>query len=188
MKTTKIPVPKKFRSAIGATGALAEDNTTEVVEFAFRSQRHPNGYYVTMAAIYLPTIDRLVFGASACSPEDSPSRVEAANRSIGRARQQAFWILAGFKSRKSLIGPKGCSELHYNMDSPSNAFNGHNTLHVLADRFAKAVAANAELESLRLSLRKLAKKHPHFNIAGWAKEFGHSGQAVPTSEPASYGQ
>src|SRR3990167_8283962 len=176
MKTTKIPVPKKFRSAIGATGALAEDNTTEVVEFVFRSQLQPNGYYVTMAAIYLPTADRLVFGASACSPEDSLSRVEAANRSIGRARQQAFWILAGFKSRKSLIGPEGSAAIVYKLHSGIGVER-------LAGIFAKAVAQNAELESLRCSLKNLAKKHPHFNIAGWAKEFGHSGQAVPTSEP-----
>lgn len=176
MKTVKIPVPRKFQSAI-------KWDTLEVVEFAFRSKRHANGYIVTMAAIWIPNIQRLVFGASACSPEDAvliplrgmqAFRREAARRSMGRARQHAFWVASGFKSRKSLIGPEGSSECMWHMTSSGGVKE-------LATIFAKAVAGNAEAEAARVAVKKLMRKHPSIDLLRLVVDYvemQHKGKAA----------
>ncbi len=84
-----IPLPRKYVKP----GVL----TLEVVEYSMRSRLMSNGYWITLAAIVIPSLDKTVFGASACSPEDEWSfdRADAANRALGRAKQVAFRLWSG---------------------------------------------------------------------------------------------
>lgn len=73
-------------------------------EFKLQTRRMPNGYTVTLAFIQIG--NKLIFGASACSPYDTFIKASAYNRAIGRARQFAFQLLTGktiSKSMRSLL-------------------------------------------------------------------------------------
>lgn len=61
-------------------------------EFRLKSRLMPNGYWVTLAAVQ--TYNRIVFGASACSPHDVFDSDSAYPRAIGRARQRSFLVEA----------------------------------------------------------------------------------------------
>lgn len=104
MRLIETRIPKNY------LGAIDYDRTVGYVDFAeftFKSALQKNGYRVTIAAIVSPTLKHAIFGASACSPEDAFnfSRIDAANRSLGRARAQAFRALAGLELQESLITP-----------------------------------------------------------------------------------
>jgi hypothetical protein len=95
-----LPLPRKYFKP----GVLS----LEVVEYAFRSRKMPYGYWITLAAIVIPSKDRTVFGASACAPSDELSfdRNDAANRAIGRARQVAFRVWNGDVAVSPDISPE----------------------------------------------------------------------------------
>ena len=150
MKTVLLPVPKKFQRSIGKIDI-------EVIEFLFRTKLMPNGYKVTMAAIYTVEAPHiLAMGASACSPEDVLDRQEAAGRALGRARQQALYWITG-KLLPSLIGPAGEAVLE--------PFNVNCTnVKTVVSMFECAVAENAELANVRDALYKLRKAHSTFDF------------------------
>lgn len=69
-------------------------------EFKLQTRRMPNGYTVTLAFIQIG--NKLIFGASACSPYDTFIKASAYNRAIGRARQFAFQLLTGKRISKNM--------------------------------------------------------------------------------------
>jgi hypothetical protein len=95
-----LPLPRKYLKP----GVL----TLEVTEYSLRSRHMPNGYWVTLAAIVVPSVDRTILGASACSPDDEHlfDRADAAHRALGRARQVAFRVWSGAVKASPDIAPE----------------------------------------------------------------------------------
>src|SRR5690349_8198992 len=94
-----IPIPRKYRKP--------GIDKVEVIEYSLRSKLMPNGYWITLGALVIPSIKVIAFGASACAPEDAykfddnptHAKHDAANRAMGRARQIGLRRFAG------VIGP-----------------------------------------------------------------------------------
>ena len=162
-KSVQLRVPKKFIAKIGSTSVT-------VVEYSFRSRRMPNGYWVTMAAIVLPDMRRMFLGASACSPEDKFNRREAAARSIGRARQQALYALAGWGVRPTLLTPNRydyCTDEAgvFNMADTNVHDINAKSIEAFARQYEMKVAMNAEAEYIRMILLRLRRAHPNFKVS-----------------------
>jgi hypothetical protein len=99
MSTTESSARPKFVQALALPKRYRKPgiDKIEVIEYNLRSKLMPNGYWITLAGVVIPSIEVIVFGASACSPLDAALtmdwhefRADAANRALGRARQTAF--------------------------------------------------------------------------------------------------
>lgn len=139
-------------------GRTGEKATVQWAEFGFRPVVDKStGYIVTMAAVFLPSGSRgdgepkLVFGTSACSPQDSPffDRSNGANRALGRARKQAVRVVTGAPLESTLCGTEDSVVRVQHVEEDTAAQFSR-----MAAGFVHRVAKAARNTALAIDLRK----------------------------------
>lgn len=148
-----LKVPRRFAKRL---------ESVEWREFRLKTRLMPSGYRITLA--FVAVGNRIIFGASACSPGDFFVKSSAFNRAIGRARQTAFLVLTasqGTGSTSLLFDRKARLRrdvVYYSAD-PSNREE------LLAYAKSKAVslydlvASNAERNSVLFDCSILQRQH-----------------------------
>lgn len=133
-------------------------------EFKLQTRKMPNGYWVTLAFIQVG--NKLIFGASACSPYDEFVKGSAYNRAIGRARQFAFLLLTGktiSKGMRSLLYDPEVAQLRNlayitGPDDPKFVLGLAKIALTQHDLYA-LVARNAERNALLYETARLRRLH-----------------------------
>ncbi len=161
MREVEVRIPRKYSLSIVPSVTAPDGQFCKWAEFSFRSKRMPNGYTVTLAAIYLKEQRRTIFGASACAPDDVFDGKRATEFSLGRARSQAFRVLAGELPEESLIGSVGReSLLHSNTDQDlieEDIRSCAGTLYI-------DVAFNAEVRAIFDEYKLWQRMHPKIDL------------------------
>ncbi len=146
-----IKLPKRYN----AGGAFIEWQ-----EFKVQTRRMPNGYSVTLAAVF--TGNRIVFGASACAPDDYFVQSQAENRSMGRARQRTFEILTNRRhSGKTLLEnhSNGDEMDFFYYDGPDDREQIMKEIREFAGEAYGLVAINAERQSILREISEIRRQH-----------------------------
>lgn len=133
-------------------------------EFKLPTRRMPNGYRVTLAFIQIG--NKLIFGASACSPLDEFVKASAYNRAIGRARQFAFLLLTGKTMSKSvgtLLYDPNCGQIrnlaYITGADEAKLILGLGKIAVSQRDLYSLVARNAERKALLSEISALRRDH-----------------------------
>lgn len=148
---------------VGRKGAK-ETVTVQWAEYTFRSQFIPrNKYWVTTACVIIPSRDKLVIGASACSPEDVFDRRQAGDRALGRARQVASWIVTGRKyweGYHSLLGSAANAVNDFDVAKAANAGDILAQIENIVRSVELTVSRNAERVAFLAKVRRLKREYP----------------------------
>jgi hypothetical protein len=129
--------------------------TIEVHEFKLRARKMPNGYIVTLAAVCFQ--DKIVFGATACSPDDYFQADMAWARALGRARQTLFATEnRGYDRVLSLteIEQRQMPFRHTGTNDRTSLFE---SVYSKADWVYETVAANAETQAVMKAVAGLTR-------------------------------
>ena len=144
------------------------NKTESWAEFSFRS-RSVNKYWITMAAVFVPSHNRLFLGASACSPADEFwfERPDAANRALGRARQLATWFFLdkpGWKDKNTLLGSAIDAVLLFTPDLTATAPSVWEQVKAVVAVREATVLQHAEGVAIDSLLRACNRQFPHWRL------------------------